>query len=112
MPATAAQFLKSEKKHCGRLLSWSILLGLLAGLLIVAQAWLLATVINAVVINGQSLDRVMPYLWSMLPVLAGRSVLVYFSQQTAFSAAVMIKNSIRLRIFQKLNQLGPVFFNR
>lgn len=109
MTSTTAEFLKTEKKQAGHLLSWSVALGTLGGIFLVVQAWLLATVINAVIFKAQNLNEVMPYLWGMLLVLAGRSILVYFSEQTAFSAAAIIKQSIRQRLYRKINQQGPAY---
>jgi ATP-binding cassette, subfamily C, bacterial CydD len=50
-PAHSVGFLKAQKKQQGGLLHYAIALGSLGGLLIIAQAWCLAHIVNAVVFD-------------------------------------------------------------
>lgn len=105
------QFLKAEKQSAGNLVSLSVSLGLANGLLLIVQAWLLATVINEVIFLGRELADVMPFLWGMLVTIATRSAVTYFAEQAAFSSAALIKQSLRERLYEKLQKLGPAYLS-
>lgn len=104
-----SQFLKDEKKHSGKLISLAVTIGTVNGLLLIFQAWMLANVVNNVVINQQRLEDVLPWLLAMLAVLFIRSILAYLSEQIAFNAAARVKQSLRERLYRKLERLGPAY---
>lgn len=81
--------------------------GVFDGLLIVAQAWLLALIINAVAIQGHGLAAVWPWLWGLLAVFAGRAVTAALLETTAFEAAARLKLEIRARLYAHIDALGP-----
>jgi len=107
--SSVSRFLRQEKKQAGMLISLTVALGTVGGLLLIAQAWLLASVINDVIFDELQLNDVMPYLWGMLIILAVRSAIVYVTEQVAFKAAAIVKQSLRERLYQKLVQLGPAY---
>jgi len=84
------------------------LLAPLTGLLIVAQAWLLAHVIDAVIFAKADLQQVMPQMLALLPLFAARFLVGWQAERQAFHAAALIKQTIRMRLFDKLRALGPV----
>lgn len=84
-------------------------LGLLSGLLLIGQAWLLARVIYGVVIGGKPLSHVMPWLWIMLVIFVSRAALAWFSEQAGFHAAARLKEEIRAKLFRHLQMLGPAY---
>lgn len=51
-----ALWLKSRKAACGPFLLLSVALGLFAGLLLIGQAWLLARMLSAVVMQGETIQ--------------------------------------------------------
>jgi ATP-binding cassette subfamily C protein CydD len=106
-----AQFLKSQKKHSGRLLSMAVAMGSAGGLLVIAQAWCLANLVNEVVFRDQTLAQIMPWLWGMLGILLLRVVVGYLAEQVAFIAASHIKHDLRQRLYEKLQQLGPAYLS-
>jgi len=84
-------------------------LGLLSGFLLIAQAWLLARVIYAVVIDGMTLPYVMSWLWMMLAIFGLRAALAWLSEQAGFHAAAKLKEDIRGKLFRHLQALGPAY---
>lgn len=85
------------------------MIGLISGLLLIGQAWLLAKVINAVVFNQADLAAVMPWLWTMLAIFLGRALLTWCAEQAAFQAALQVKLAVRQQLYQHLQQLGPAW---
>lgn len=107
-PAITAA-LKHWQTHSGFWLKAAVAIGLTAGLLLIAQAWLLASTVNAVVFQQATLPAVMPWLWAMLAIFLLRAGLAWASEQAAFHAAVQVKLAIRAQLYQKVQQLGPAW---
>ena len=101
--------LKDWKTHAGFWLKAAVAIGLTSGLLLIAQAWLLANVVNAVVFAEAALADVMPSLWGLLALFLLRAGLAWASEQAAFHAAVQVKIAIRAQLYQKVQQLGPTW---
>lgn len=101
--------LKSWQTHAGFWLKAAVAIGLTSGLLLIAQAWLLANVVNAVVFAQATLADVMPWLWGMLAIFLLRAGLAWASEQAAFHAAVQVKLAIRAQLYQRVQQLGPAW---
>jgi ATP-binding cassette subfamily C protein CydD len=106
--ASAAAWLNSQKARSRRWLYAAVGLGLLGGLLLIAQAWFLARVIDSAVLSGAGLAQVQPWLWAMLGVFVLRAGLAWASEQAAFRAAVRVKVQLRDALFAKIQALGPV----
>jgi ATP-binding cassette subfamily C protein CydD len=83
--------------------------GAAGGLLLVAQAWLLALVINAVVIDKRGLHLVLPWLWSLLIVFAGRAIVTALTDIIAFEAVARVKLDIRRQLYAHMEMLGPAW---
>lgn len=90
-------------------LSLTIALAFLAGLLIIAQAWLLSTVVDNVFLRSQTLSQVMPLLIVMALVMMMRAVLLWGSEVTANGVAIQVKGELRRTVFDHLFALGPTF---
>ena len=90
-------------------LSTAILLGALAALLTISQAYLLSIVISGVFLAGRSLDQVWGMLLMLLGVIAARGILVYGSQVTANSAGMRARTGMRERLVAHLFALGPAY---
>lgn len=105
---TATAWLKEQRPHTGPWVRAGIALAFLGGLLMIAQAWLLARTIAAVVFEDAGLEQVTPWLWSILALLLGRAVLSWAAEQTAFRAAIAVKLHTRDRLLRHLLVVGPV----
>lgn len=106
--STIPQWLKAQKVWSG---SWPFLavgLGWLGGLLLIAQAWLLAQVVDAVLFSAAGLTEVSPWLWAMLGLFPLRAAVSWGSEQAAFLGAIGVKLHLRRVLYLKLQALGPV----
>ncbi|MEZ5453704.1 MAG: thiol reductant ABC exporter subunit CydD [Thiothrix sp.] len=103
--------LTNWKAHSGFWLKAAVAIGLVSGLLLIAQAWLLATTINAVVFNKAVLADVMPWLWGMLAIFLLRAGLAWASEQAAFHAAIQVRLAIREQLYRHVQQLGPAWLS-
>lgn len=103
----AKGWLRSQKQRAGHLLSASVALGSLAGILLIAQAAILAYVSDQAMFAQQSLAPLNPWLAAMVALLLGRVLLKRASNRLAFEGAARIKASLRRQLTEHLFQLGP-----
>lgn len=87
----------------------TILLGWLAGMAAILQAWLLASTINGVFLAGMNLEQVSGWLKSLLVVICLRTLVSYGSERSASGLALRIKADLRSRLVKHLAALNPVF---
>ena len=107
-PASPEQWLRAQRRHSGQQLRLAVALGLAGGLVVIAQAWLLAHIVNAVTIDGAGLDQVKPWLWILPALFLLRALLSHAAEQAGFRAAVAVKLAVRTQAWRKLQALGPV----
>jgi ATP-binding cassette subfamily C protein CydD len=107
-----AAWLKAQKALSGGWLSLAVGLGVLAGFLLIAQAWYLARTIDAVIFSGADLEQVRPWLWALLGLFALRAALAWASEQAAFQSAVRVKLHLRNLLYERIQALGPVRLGR
>ncbi|HHH40770.1 MAG TPA: thiol reductant ABC exporter subunit CydD, partial [Chloroflexi bacterium] len=89
-------------------LALTVALGLLGGGLIVLQAALLASVLDAVFLQGAGLTAVRPILLTLVAVLLLRAATAWGCEVVTFHFAAQIKRTLRRRLLDHLIALGPV----
>ena len=93
-------------------LKLAVVAGFVAGMLVIAQAALLAWSVDAVVIKGASLAQVWPALAAMLPIFALRFVAMQAAERLAFIGAATIRTQLRGELLRKIQALGPAWLQR
>ncbi len=84
-------------------------LGLAAGLLVIAQAYLLSRVINNVFLQGAALGTITPLLLMLLAVGAARAAALWAGEMAAQAVAERVKTDLRDRLHAHLLALGPAY---
>ncbi|MGF6267260.1 ATP-binding cassette subfamily C protein CydD [Paraburkholderia youngii] len=87
----------------------SVAAGFLGGVLMISQAALLASCVDAVIMKGASLSRVWVTLAAMLPVIALRFVAMQAAERFAFLGASTVKTQLRGELLRKIQALGPAW---
>ncbi|MGD0708720.1 MAG: thiol reductant ABC exporter subunit CydD [Anaerolineaceae bacterium] len=87
----------------------TILFGLIGGILMLAQARLLTSVINGVFLEQQSLGEVWPLLQMLLVVFFLRAIFIWGQEISANQVAVQVKNNLRDLLLKHIFRLGPAF---
>jgi ATP-binding cassette subfamily C protein CydD len=106
---SARDLLKTQKHLASTWLRIAVGLGLVNGGLIIAQAWLLAHIIDRVVFAETVLADVQGWLWSLLVLFLLRAVLAWGSEQSAFRAAAGVKATLRDRVYRHIQAAGPAW---
>ena len=105
---TIPNWLKAQQAWSGHWPALSVGLGVLGGFLLIAQAWLLALTVDAVLFSAAGLAEVQTWLWAMLGLFPLRAALAWASEQSAFEGAVRVKLHLRDTLYGKIQALGPV----
>ncbi len=87
----------------------TVALGLLAGVLLVAQAWLLSRAISRVFLEDATLADVVPLLLALVAIALGRAGAIWLEQVAAQGVAGRVKQALRERLTAHLLALGPAY---
>ncbi|MCK8564823.1 cysteine/glutathione ABC transporter permease/ATP-binding protein CydD [Yersinia ruckeri] len=101
------RWLKKQSAPAQRWLRLSMLLGLLSGLLIIAQAWLLAGLLQALIMEHIPRDTLVTDFGLLAGTFALRAVISGLRERVGFICGMKIRLQIRKMVLDKLEQLGP-----
>lgn len=104
-----AAWIKTESEAVRRPVGRAIAVESAGGVLLIAQAAVLAHVANAVIFGEAALADVMPWLGGFLLLIGARAVLAYAAERARFTAAATIKTALRERLLQRIEALGVVW---
>lgn len=101
------RWLRNYKKVAGFWLGCVLAFGIGNGLMIIAQAWFLATIVHALVMNGQERTVILPYLVGFLLASLMRAACLLGRAQAGFRAGQAVRQQVRQRLLDRMGQLGP-----
>ncbi|HEX9080407.1 MAG TPA: thiol reductant ABC exporter subunit CydD, partial [Desulfuromonadaceae bacterium] len=78
------------------------------GLVLIAQALIVASLVNRVMVQGAGLREVLPRLLWLPPLMLARSGLSWASERVAFNASAVIRQDMRNDLFRRLLEAGPL----
>lgn len=117
-------WLKAQKKACGLFLKLSLWLGMISAVAMVAQAYIIATILDGVIIGQQvvpltdnaqtisssvSIDTYTPHFITLIALMLLRALLAYGRERASFEAGKRLRGHIRAAVMDKLTKLGPAF---
>ncbi|MGN5131060.1 heme ABC transporter permease/ATP-binding protein CydD [Aeromonas hydrophila] len=105
-------WLRNQSSHGRRWIGLSIGFGLGQGILMVAQAWLLATLLHGFIIEGTTPAQSIPLFIALLLVTLGKAVLAYGREVASFKAGSAVRQAIRKLVLTRLGRLGPAYIQR
>ncbi|MFG1175315.1 cysteine/glutathione ABC transporter permease/ATP-binding protein CydD [Erwiniaceae bacterium CAU 1747] len=103
------RWLKSQSVHGRRWLRLSSLLGTLSALLILAQAWFLASLLQALIIDHLPRDTQWTNFILLLACFAARALLAWLREKAGFRAGQAIRQALRQSVLNRLTELGPAW---
>jgi thiol reductant ABC exporter CydD subunit len=90
----------------------SVLIGGMTALLVVAQAWLIATVANDAFLHRGSVSSLRGPLGLLLAAIAGRALLAWATERAAHRASASAKSELRRSAAEHVAALGPAGLDR
>ncbi|WGL99260.1 cysteine/glutathione ABC transporter permease/ATP-binding protein CydD [Arsenophonus sp. aPb] len=103
------KWLKQQSAPAKHWLRLSMLLGVISGLLIVTQAWLLATILQALIIDNLPREQLLVQFVLLVCVFTLRAIINFIRESVGFVCGKIVRQQIRSRVLNKLDQLGPVW---
>ncbi|UUE38158.1 cysteine/glutathione ABC transporter permease/ATP-binding protein CydD [Pectobacterium aroidearum] len=102
-------WLKQQSKLAQRWLRISLLLGFLSGALIVAQAWLLATLLHALIIEHAPRESLLSPFLLLIATFVLRALNSMLRERVGFLCGQAVRQQIRKLVLDRLQQLGPAW---
>ncbi len=102
-------WLRKQSSHGRRWITISIAFGLGQGILMVAQAWLLATLLHGFIIEGSTPEQSITLFITLLLVTLGKAALAYGREVASFKAGSAVRQTIRQLVLARLSRLGPAY---
>jgi thiol reductant ABC exporter CydD subunit len=90
----------------------SVAIGGVSAFLVIAQAWLIATVVAGAFIDHRDVASLRWSLAALVGVVAGRAVLAWATERAAFRASASAKSDLRLAAAGRAAALGPSGLDR
>ena len=103
------RWLRGQASGARPLINAAVATGLVGGVLLIAQAWLLARIVDAVVVTGRGLESVWPWLWGLLAIFVLRAIASASGEIVAFEAGARVVLSVRERLQAHVAALGPAW---
>ena len=103
------EWLKSKKKEFNLIINIAGLIGILNGILIIAQSALLAHIFQQLIIKKMPWDQLISWLLFLCLVYLFRSITSYYFQVLGFKVATAVKHSMREALLNKFFLLGSAY---
>ena len=105
-------WLKQHAKKYQSNLRASILTGFILTLFMIAQAALLATILQKIIIEQVNFSEVLIYFLLLIVILLARAILIYFREKINFALGRKVRNQIRQDLINQFEALGPAYLNQ
>lgn len=105
-------WLRKQSGHGRRWIGLSIGLGMGQGILMVMQAWLLATLLHGFIIESTTPEQSIPLFIALLLVTLTKAALAYGREVASFRAGSAVRQAIRELVLTRLARLGPAYIQR
>lgn len=106
MPAIDPRLLRYAKTT-RIFLTLSVLIGAGQAAVILAQAWLLASIITDAFLHGAGLNNLSTRLILLTATLIGRASLAWVAEVAAHHSSAAVKSELRMRLLHQVVRLGP-----
>ncbi|MCA6998671.1 heme ABC transporter permease/ATP-binding protein CydD [Dickeya solani] len=103
------RWLKQQSRLAHRWLRLSLMLGLASGLLIMAQAWLLASLLHALIIAHTPRNELTTTFLLLTMTFVLRALINWIRERVGFRCGQTIRQHIRQQVLDRLQQLGPAW---
>lgn len=103
------RWLREQRRYGSRWLRLASLLGLCSAIAVLAQAWLLATLLQALIVEHRSRTQLVTLLALLFACFILRAGLNFCREQAGFRAGQAIRQALRRQVLDRLHELGPAW---
>ena len=102
-------WLKLQKKACGFYLNLTVMFGVLTGLSLILQAYLISTILHGIIILEQPKSAFILQFFCLVGLVPVRALLAFGRERSGFEAGKRLRLQIRKAVLDKITDLGPAF---
>ncbi|MCP1677992.1 thiol reductant ABC exporter subunit CydD [Kerstersia gyiorum] len=107
LPREQSRWLSGLARQARGALGLAVAAPLLAGALLVFQAWLLASVLDKAIVQGAGREALLPGIAAIAALIVVRAILTWVGERAGIRAAERIKVLVRQSLFADMLSRGP-----
>lgn len=102
------KWLKSQQKVIKKYMHLNVLLGIFSSLFMIGQMWLLATMLQKMIVEKRSPNIFISEIVLLFGCFAGRALLIFLRERVGFKAGQTLRLHLRKQILAKMEAVGPM----
>ena len=102
-----SRWLRQQRSHGQRWLRLCSVLGALAAVVIVLQAWTLASLLQALIRQNADRHDLLPLFIALFGCFVLRAAVNFLRERAGFMAGLAIRRALRQQVLNRLQQSGP-----
>lgn len=102
------KWLRGQQKVIKRYMHLNVLLGTMSSLLMIGQMWLLATILQKMIVEKQSPTMFLVQIGLLFLCFALRAILIFLRERVGFKAGETLRLHLRQQIIRKMENVGPI----
>ena len=106
------KWLRAQQEPIKTLMCANIVLATLSTLILVAQTYFLATLLDKLIIQNVPRDELIPYFLGLIIGFGMRAIILWAREKIGFRSGQLLRNHIRQKILDKIHLVGPATINQ
>lgn len=106
------QWLRAQQEPIKKLMRANIALATLSALILVAQTYFLATLLDKLIMQNVPRDELIPYFLGLIIGFDLRAIILWVREKIGFRSGQLLRNHIRQKILDKIHLVGPATINQ
>ena len=106
------KWLRAQQEPIKKLMRANIVLATLSALILVAQTYFLATLLDKLIMQNVPRDELIPYFLGLIIGFGMRSIILWAREKIGFQSGQLLRNHIRQKILDKIHLVGPATINQ
>ena len=105
------KWLRTQQTPIKKQLHLNILLAGISSVVLVAQTWLLATLLHNLIMLHKDRHELIPHFIGLMIAFALRALILWLREKIGFTCGRQLRNHIRRQILEKIHRVGPAVIN-
>ena len=106
------KWLRAQQEPIKKLMRANIVLAALSALILVAQTYFLATLLDKLIMQNDPRDELIPYFLGLIIGFGIRAIILWAREKIGFQSGQLLRNHIRQKILDKIHLVGPATINQ
>ena len=106
------KWLRAQQEPIKKLMRTNIVLATLSALILVAQTYFLATLLDKLIMQNVPRDELIPYFLGLIIGFGMRAIILWVREKIGFQSGQLLRNHIRQKILDKIHLVGPATINQ